>query len=221
MERFQHFANWQYVQGVGVVRDIRDSVRWLPETQAALEYARELHAGQLRDADGAPFFLHPREVASLLSDAGAPDHLVAAGALHDVIEKTPAVEADLRRHFGSRITALVLSVTEDERIAAYEARKAALGAQVARAGDEALMLFAADKISKARELRLGGEGVDTSRRQSARKVRSRSRRLAHYRRCLALLQERVPDSSLVAQLDAELERLSDRAHAQPLAAGTA
>src|SRR4029077_42040 len=104
---------------------------------------------------------------------------------------------------------------------AYEARKAALCAQVARAGDEALMLFAADKVSKARELRLGGEGVEESRRQSARKVRLRSRRLAHYRRCLALLQERVPDSPLVAQLGAELEQLCARAHARAWAAGAA
>lgn len=58
----------------------------LPQTQAAIEYAERMHAGQRR-TDGTPFILHPLEVASLLLYVGAPDHLIAAGVLHDVLEK--------------------------------------------------------------------------------------------------------------------------------------
>jgi (p)ppGpp synthase/HD superfamily hydrolase len=61
----------------------------LPQTEAAVAYAERLHAGQ-RQGDGTPYLLHPLEVASLLHDAGAPDHLIAAGALHDVLEKSHA-----------------------------------------------------------------------------------------------------------------------------------
>ena len=173
----------------------------LPVAKAALAFAREAHAGQVRKADGAPFIRHPREVAGLLRDAGAPDHLIAAGALHDVIEKTGVSASDLRRRFGDRIASLVLAVSEDEGVPSYAARKAALRDQVAKAGGEALTLFAADKLSKARELRL--EGVTAPH--------TRARRLAHYDRCLALLQEHLPDSPLVAQLSAELGRASGRA----------
>ncbi|TMM17144.1 MAG: bifunctional (p)ppGpp synthetase/guanosine-3',5'-bis(diphosphate) 3'-pyrophosphohydrolase, partial [Actinobacteria bacterium] len=67
---------------------------------AALDYAQEAHAGRSRQADGAPFMLHLREVASLLYDAGAPDHLIAAGVLHDVIEKTGVAGSELRKRFG-------------------------------------------------------------------------------------------------------------------------
>jgi hypothetical protein len=126
----------------------------LPRTRAALEYAGRLHAGQSRVVDGAPFSVHPREVASLLYKAGAQDHLIAAGALHDVLEGTPVLASDLRRYFGWRIATLVTAVGEDERIAGYVARRATLRHRVAEAGEEALMLFAADKISKARELHL-------------------------------------------------------------------
>ena len=118
----------------------------LPRADAAIEYAERVHAGQRR-ADGTPFILHPLEVASLLYHAGAPDHLIAAGVLHDVLEKTSASDEDLRRAFGPQITRLVLSVSEDERITGYAKRKAALRRQAAAAGDEALMLFAADKLS--------------------------------------------------------------------------
>ena len=175
-------------------------------TAAALDYARELHAGQSRDADGAPFILHPREVVALLRRAGAPEHLVAAGALHDVIEKTPAAASDLRRRFGPKVAALVLAVTEDEQIEGWADRKAALRRQVQAAGEEALMLLAADKISKARELRL--ELGARERRRGDCEAGSRRLRLAHYRRCLALLREHLPSSPLVRQLDAELEGLS-------------
>jgi len=170
----------------------------------ALDYARELHRGQRREVDGAPFMAHPREVARLLHASGAPDHLVAAGFLHDVIEKTPATAFDLRRRFGSTVAALVLAVSEDESIHGYAKRKGALRHQVADAGEEALLLFAADKISKARELHL--ELASPSGRAS----RSARRRLAYYRRCLALLQDRLAHSPLVDQLDAELADLPER-----------
>jgi hypothetical protein len=203
-----------------VVRGIPKWVEGLPKTQAALDYARGLHAGQWRAGDGAPFIVHPREVARLLFAAGAPDHLIAAGALHDVIEKAGARASQLRQRFGSRIVALVLAVSEDERIADYATRKAALRDRVADAGEEALMLFAADKISKARELRLGGAGLSVPL-QPARESRLRRQRLAHYERCLTLLKERLPDSPLVRRLEAELEKSPGSEHARRLLTGAA
>ena len=174
--------------------------RALPKTQVAVEYARRLHEGQRRQADGQPFILHPLEVGSLLYQAGAADEVIAAGLLHDTLEKSDAAESDLSKVFGAHVTGLVCAVTEDGRIKGYARRKAALRDQVAHAGDEALMLFAADKVSKARELSLGaGLGVTVRRR-----------RLTHYRRCLALLQERLPDFPLVGMLQRELELLADR-----------
>ena len=95
----------------------------LPQTERAIEYAERMHAGQQR-ADGAPFILHPREVATLLYYAGAPDHVIAAGVMHDLVEKTDATASDLRQRFGQRITELVLAVSDDDRIAGYAKRKA-------------------------------------------------------------------------------------------------
>ena len=44
----------------------------LPITRRALEFAAEHHAGQRRDADRAPFILHPLEVAQLLRGRDYP-----------------------------------------------------------------------------------------------------------------------------------------------------
>jgi (p)ppGpp synthase/HD superfamily hydrolase len=187
---------------MGVAIGIPTATVDLPKTRAALDYAAKVHEGQLRAVDGAPFVAHSCEVAALLHRAGAPDHLIAAGALHDVIEKTPVTVFDLRRRFGSEIATLVLAVSERTHRASYAQRKAALRAQVADAGEGALMIFAADKISKARELRAERPSFSFHTR------RDRSRRLRHYRRSYELLRDRLPHSCLVEELAAALSELA-------------
>jgi (p)ppGpp synthase/HD superfamily hydrolase len=181
-------------------------VTGLAQTQAAVAYAERKHAGQRR-ADGTPFILHPLEVAALLYEHGAPDDLIAAGVMHDLIEKTDVSASDLRERFGRRIAALVLAVSDDDEIAGYAKRKTALRQQVSGAGDQALTLFTADKLSKVRELRreLAVDPNDSAARGRLRGLRAR--RLKHYQRSLALLEERQPDSALVRALRDELDAL--------------
>jgi (p)ppGpp synthase/HD superfamily hydrolase len=192
---------------MGVSGGIPSSAPGLLKAHAALTYARHRHAGQRRDVDGAPFILHPTEVAVLLYRAGAPDDLIAAGALHDVIEKTPTTATELRRRFGTRVSALVQAVSDDGRIARYSVRKSALRQKVADAGEEALMLLAADKISKARELRQASDLAAPCARSRSHTTGTRRDRLTHYRKCLTLVRERLPDSPLSNQLEDELDAL--------------
>ena len=91
----------------------------LPLTRRALEFAAARHGGQERDADRAPFILHPLEVAHLLHGRDCPDEVVAAGVLHDTVEDAQVAVEELRVHFGERIAALVGAVTEPEREGPY------------------------------------------------------------------------------------------------------
>ena len=195
-------------------RGISDLIARLPRTRAAVAYAARQHAGQRRNADGAPFIEHPLEVATLLYDAGASDDVIAAGVLHDTIEKTITSAGDLRARFGSAITTLVLAVSEDPRITPYPARKAALREQVATAGHDALMVFAADKISKVRELRLEPP-TSTTPHSTPDASLTRQRKLTHYNRCLGLLDDLLTDSPLVKQLRIELESITTSLHEHP------
>ena len=185
---------------------LADVVSRLPSTGAALEYAELQHAGQCRSSDGAPFIQHPVEVGWLLYRAGAPDHVIAAGVLHDVLEKTDVSTAELRARFGPSIASLVEAVSEDDTIPGYRQRKAALRREVAAAGPEALMVFAADKVSKVRELRAA---IATARRRHVPVAASLlpPRRLAHLRQCLGMLQQALQDAPLVDTLDVELRGL--------------
>jgi len=189
-----------------VARERTPTFPGLPHTHAAITYARRMHAGQ-RQGDGTPFIDHPLEVASLLYEAGAADDLIAAGVMHDLIEKTDASTSDLRQRFGPRITDLVLAVSENGQITGYAKRKAALRQQVADAGEGALTLFAADKLSKLRELRREAASDIDARSTPGRVRELRARRLRHYERSLALLEERLAESPLVADLRHELRAL--------------
>lgn len=168
----------------------------LPVTCRAYEYAEAAHGEQTRESDAAPFILHPLEVAVLLANRGFDDEVVAAALLHDAVEDTEATIADLREHFDDRIADLVSALSDDGSIAGYGARKAALRERVARAGADALAIFAADKVAKARELRA------TVVRNPGRPLDEE--KLEHYERSLEMLEEHAPDLALVRQLRFEL-----------------
>ena len=125
----------------------------LPLAQAAWCCADGMHRGQSRRFDGAPFMTHPAEVAHLLRDVGSPQRLVAAGLLHDTVERTEVTSRDLLQRFGRDVAELVGAVTEDPRLGSYRERKSALRRRATGSGEEAAILFAADKVSKVRQYR--------------------------------------------------------------------
>jgi (p)ppGpp synthase/HD superfamily hydrolase len=176
-----------------------DFVARSPLTREALDFASAWHSGQTREIDGIPFVTHPVEVACLLHEAGYPDEVVAAGVLHDVLEDTAVEREELEERFGPEVAELVAAVSDDPSIEDEDERKAALRDQVASAGEYAAAVFAADKISKAREFRVRAEHGG---------LRPKDRRkIAHYEASLELLNELLPGQELVSRLALELEPL--------------
>jgi (p)ppGpp synthase/HD superfamily hydrolase len=180
-----------------------DFVERSPLTRDALAFADERHAGQTRDLDSIPFVTHPVEVACLLHEAGYSDQVVAAGVLHDVLEDTDVERTELEQRFGREVAELVEAVTDDPTIEDHAERKAALRRQVANAGESAAAVFAADKVSKARELRVRVSRGGLKHCDGAK--------IDHYEQSLAMLMELIPGHELVDQLRMELESV----HALP------
>jgi (p)ppGpp synthase/HD superfamily hydrolase len=178
---------------------VSDGFENLPLARRALDFARAHHSGQRRDADDRPFVLHPLEVATLLREAGLPDPVIATGALHDVLEDTDVDRGELERRFGPDVAKLVDALTDDPSIDDQRERRAALRLQVAEAGSDAAAVFAADKISKTREMRLKAD--------RGRLADSDWAKVEHYEQSLNMLEEALPGSPLVDQLRLELEGL--------------
>jgi (p)ppGpp synthase/HD superfamily hydrolase len=107
-----------------------------------IRYAQRQHAGQRRTVDGAPFIVHPLEVAAVLQIARASEEAIAAGILHDTLEKTDTTAQELRKRFGTGITAIVEAVSEDEDIRDYRELMAALRRLGAGGSAERVMLLA-------------------------------------------------------------------------------
>jgi (p)ppGpp synthase/HD superfamily hydrolase len=170
-----------------------------PTVRAAVDWAVRMHGDQRRSSDRALFVIHPLEVASLLHGRGYDDEVVAAGALHDIVERTGAGIEDVAARFGARVASIVAAVSEDESIADYEQRKAALRAQACGAGVEARAVFAADKICKVRELR-----ARAAHDPSALPSRKGRLKLAHYDASLEALRACGDESPMVGQLEFEL-----------------
>ena len=175
-------------------------------TRAAFAFASARHAGQYREIDGAPFIAHPLEVGRLLRRDAQPDDVVAAGLLHDVLEKTGTTPQELEHEFGTRIAKLVAAVSDDPNISDYDERKRELRDRVARSDADALAIYAADKISKVRELGLLSRWRVSQRNKKAK--------LAHYRESLEMLRRATGQSDLVDRLDVELGALDPPAVVQ-------
>jgi (p)ppGpp synthase/HD superfamily hydrolase len=174
----------------------------LPLARDALHYARELHRGQRRSSDEAPFILHPLEVAALLHTTGYDEVAVAAGILHDTVEDTGVEVEAIAERFGTEVGALVTAMTEDSRIEPYKERKAALRRQIAQFGEAATAVYAADKVAKVRELRAqAGRDPGLLHREELRP------KLEHYTESLTMLEEATPHHALVQKLRFELEAL--------------
>jgi (p)ppGpp synthase/HD superfamily hydrolase len=169
----------------------------LPVSCRAAARADAAHEGQQREVDGAPFIVHLYEVAMLLHTSGYGDEVLAVALLHDIVEKGGASIDGVRAEFGPQIAADVAALTEDESIADYDERKAALRRSAEEAREDVLAVFAADKVVKARELRLGA----AADRLLAREVACKR---AHYAASLEMLERRLPCHPLTDALSFEL-----------------
>jgi (p)ppGpp synthase/HD superfamily hydrolase len=122
--------------------------------RAALATATEAHAGQIRNgAGGIPYIQHPIAVAELLAAHGWTDEVLAAALLHDVVEDSDKDVAELRQQFGDPIAGLVEALSDDESISDWTERKAEHRGRVGEGGEEALAIYAADKLTNVKALR--------------------------------------------------------------------
>lgn len=120
----------------------------------AFEAARLAHSGQYRDgAKRVPYIEHPVAVAERLSQHGFGDEVLAAALLHDVVEDSEAEIDDVRERFGGPVADLVAAMTEDESIEDYEERKEEHRQRIGEAGEAALAIYAADKLTNLAMLR--------------------------------------------------------------------
>ena len=118
----------------------------------ALNFAAKAHQGQYRKGTDIPYIVHPVGVAMILMEINAPDEVIVAGLLHDVVEDTNATLLQLEADFGPEIARLVAGASEPDRSAAWEERKQHTIDYLRRAPLFVKLVACADKLHNIRTL---------------------------------------------------------------------
>lgn len=82
---------------------------------SAIVFAAKAHDGMRRKKSDAPYILHPMEAAVIVGTMTDDQNLIAAAALHDVVEDANVTLDEIEEKFGKRVRELVASETEDKR----------------------------------------------------------------------------------------------------------
>ena len=81
----------------------------------AIAFAVCAHDGMRRKKSESPYILHPMEAAVIVGTMTDDQNLIAAAALHDVVEDADISIEEIEAKFGKRVRELVASETEDKR----------------------------------------------------------------------------------------------------------
>ena len=124
----------------------------------AIAFAVKAHDGMRRKKSEAPYILHPMEAAVIVGTMTDDQNLIAAAALHDVVEDANIAIDEIEKRFGKRVRELVEAETEDKRAdlppdQTWRIRKEESLAELKKAEDVAvLMVWLGDKLANMRAI---------------------------------------------------------------------
>ena len=124
----------------------------------AVVFAVQAHDGMRRKKSEAPYILHPMEAAVIVGTMTDDQNLIAAAALHDVVEDAGITIDEIGERFGARVRELVESETEDKRAelppsATWRVRKEESLAVLGATEDiGVLMVWLGDKLANMRAI---------------------------------------------------------------------
>jgi len=181
---------------------------------AALVYATELHAKQIRKGSEVPYIAHLLGVASIALEYGANEEEAIAALLHDAIEDQggAAIRAEIQHRFGETVATIVQGCTDTDRTPKppWRERKQAYIDHIIHASPSVRLVSAADKLyneqSILKDYRQIGE--DLWERFTGKKAGT-----LWYYRSLVHAFCKVDSTPLVEELDrvvSELEQLVEQ-----------
>ena len=124
----------------------------------AIAFAVKAHDGMRRKKSESPYILHPMETAVIVGTMSDDQNLIAAAALHDVVEDAGVTIEEVEEKFGKRVRDLVESETEDKRAdlppsATWRIRKEESLAVLKNTDDiGVLMVWLGDKLANMRSI---------------------------------------------------------------------
>ena len=159
----------------------------------AIRFAVEAHSGVERRGKGFPYIVHPMEAMAIVATMTPDQEVLAAAALHDVVEDTDVTVEEIRAAFGDRVASLVacesdIVLAELSEEASWPVRKQAAIDRLAAASHDAKVVALGDKLSNmraiARDYAVRGDAL-----WNLFHVKDRASHAWHYRGLAASLSE--------------------------------
>ena len=165
----------------------------------AIAFAVKAHDGMRRKKSDAPYILHPMEAAVIVGTMTSDQNVIAAAALHDVVEDAGITIEEIEEKFGKRVKELVASETEDKRAnlppaETWRIRKEESLTDLKNTDDiGVLMVWLGDKLANMRSIYrdFKVEGNDMWQKFNQKDANEQ----AWYYRSIAELTERLSDTS--------------------------
>jgi len=179
--------------------------------EAALTFATQRHAGQVRHNTATPYVGHLLATCAIVLEEGGDEHLAVAALLHDVLEDTGTTRAELKEAFGEDVYRVVDDCTDadqgERKRMSWPERKRAHLERMARAKADSLLVIAADKVCSLQSLvddlvRFGPSLFDHSAKDA-------QDLLSNYRDVYRVLQPRLGDRPVARRLKALIENLAE------------
>lgn len=123
----------------------------------AVIFAVKAHAGTERRGKGFPYIVHPMEAVEIVSTITPDQELLAAAALHDVVEDCGVSVEEIRREFGNRIADIVESESDileegESEEETWHSRKQKAMDRLASASMDSKIVALGDKLSNMRAI---------------------------------------------------------------------
>jgi len=188
----------------------------------AFAFAAKHHDQQVRKGTRLPYLTHPANVAIILTRYGQDEQTVVGGILHDVIEDCvrdrytrEMLEQRIGDKFGQEVLETVLAVTkrrtDDDGVElSSEDQKADYLERLARAGERARWVCAADKIHNGSSLLADLNRTEYPETVWGRFSGGREGTVRWYRRVYDRLAELGFDAPIMRELRAVAESLEQR-----------
>ena len=175
----------------------------------AIAFAAQMHDGAVRKGTEIPYIVHPMEAAAIASTMTMDQEVLAAAALHDVIEDCGVSAEALAVKFGERVMQLVLSETQMHRgdpHETWESRKREALEKIA-AGDRNVKILAlSDKLSNMRAIRRDYHSLGQAM-FSRFNQRDPKKHAWYYRSCRALLQAELGDTEAYREFSMHVDEV--------------
>lgn len=117
----------------------------------AIHFAVDAHAGVGRRGKMLPYIVHPMEAVVIVATMSSDQELLAAAALHDVVEDTPVTLDIIRAEFGERVAQLVADESDEPGDDWHVTKQRAID-RIAHASYEGKVVAMGDKLSNMRAI---------------------------------------------------------------------